>query len=101
MKLLEFLLILVLIAVIAAGAVLGLSEVRAKDAQIAALQRAASTQASHDVSAAGAAEVDCAARVAGAVRAGAAIARLSVPVVRADPKVQPMYSAADIRSAMQ
>ena len=101
MKFLEFIVILVLVGVLAAGGYVGLGELRAKDVQISALQLAARDQASKDVAAAGAAETGCAARVAGAVRAGAAIAQLAAPASRTDPKVQPMYSAADIRSVMQ
>ena len=59
MKLLEFLLIILLVGLIAAGGVVGLGELQAKDAQIAALQRAASDQAARDAALAGVAETDC------------------------------------------
>ena len=100
MRFLEFLLILVLVAALGGVTYYALGEARIAG-QVPSLQAQVKAQRDADVQAAGAHEAACTTQVASALKAGAAIARISVPHARTSPMLPPMYSAADIRSAMQ
>ena len=98
MRLLEFLLILILSAMLAGTGWYALEE---RGVAAKAMANALVAAQTRDAASASQAQARCAAEVQSSLKAGEAIARLSVVHVRSDPKVQPMFSASDIREAMQ
>ncbi len=99
MKTFEFLIILALLTVLALGGVAGIRLLESKDAQIAAYQKADRDRANQAVADATKTDQACDARVDAARRSGEAIARLVIPKPRTDPKVQSMFTSAEIREA--